>query len=105
MAESTPSASGAAFDWRVLRRLLQFVRPYRGIYIFTIVLTVAAAVLAAVRPFLIQQAVDERILRGDPDGLNQMFLMLGVLLVAHALVSYLQTYFGGWLGQQVVRDI
>ncbi len=89
----------------MLRRLLQYVRPYRGIYIFTILLTLAAAILAAVRPFLIQQAIDERILRGDPDGLNKMFVGLGVLLLAHAIVSYLQTYFGGWLGQQVVRDI
>ena len=84
---------------------MQYVRPYRGIYVFTIFLTLAAAVLAAVRPFLIQQAVDERILRGDPDGLNRMFVGLGVLLLAHTIVSYLQTYFGGWLGQQVVRDI
>ena len=102
---SSPTAAGAAFDWRVLRRLLQYVRPYRGIYVFTIFLTLAAAVLAAVRPFLIQQVVDEQILRGNPDGLNQMFVGLGVLLLAHAIVSYLQTYFGGWLGQQVVRDI
>ncbi|MBC7446515.1 MAG: ABC transporter ATP-binding protein [Hymenobacteraceae bacterium] len=102
---SSPTAAGAAFDWRVLRRLLQYVRPYRGIYVFTILLTLAAAVLAAVRPFLIQQAIDERILRGDPEGLNKMFVGLGVLLLAHAIVSYLQTYFGGWLGQQVVRDI
>ncbi len=84
---------------------MQYVRPYRGIYFFTIFLTLAAAILAAVRPFLIQQAVDERILRGDPDGLNRMFVTLGVLLLAHAIVSYLQTYFGGWLGQQVVRDV
>lgn len=90
---------------RVLRRLFQFVRPYRGIYFFTIGLTLVAAVLAAARPFVIQQTVDEQILRGDPDGLNRMFILLGVLLVAHSIVSYLQTYFGGWLGQQVVRDI
>ncbi len=102
-AASTPS--GAAFDWAVLRRLFSFVRPYRGIYFFTIGLTLAAAVLAAVRPFLIQQAIDEQILRGDFAGLNRVFIGLGVLLLAHTLVSYLQTYFGGWLGQQIVRDI
>ncbi len=34
-----------------------------------------------------------------------MFALLLVLLVAHTLVSYLQTYFGGWLGQYIVRDI
>ena len=105
MASDSPAATGAAFDWGVLRRLLHYVRPYRGIYAFTIFLTLAAAILAAVRPFLIQQVVDEQILRGDPEGLNRMFLALGAVLLGHTLVSYLQTYFGGWLGQQVVRDI
>ncbi|MEL5995252.1 ABC transporter ATP-binding protein, partial [Hymenobacter segetis] len=57
------------------------------------------------RPFLIQRMVDVSIEQGDMKGLNFMFLLLLVLLVAHAGVSYLQTYYGGWLGQYIVRDI
>ena len=49
--------------------------------------------------------VDVSIEQGDMLGLNKMFGLLLVLLVAHALVSYLQTYLGGWLGQFIVRDI
>ncbi|MBU6119901.1 ABC transporter ATP-binding protein [Hymenobacter siberiensis] len=97
--------TGQVFDWAVLRRLLGYVRPYRRVFIGLIVLTVATAVLGTLRPFLIQRMVDVSIEQGDMKSLNFMFMLLLVLLVAHAGVSYLQTYYGGWLGQYIVRDI
>ncbi|WP_084443427.1 ABC transporter ATP-binding protein [Hymenobacter roseosalivarius] len=84
---------------------MKYVRPYRRIFYFLIFLTVATAALGTLRPFLIQKMVDRSIEQGDLTGVNQMFALLLVLLVAHTLVSYLQTYFGGWLGQYIVRDI
>ncbi|MBX0292491.1 ABC transporter ATP-binding protein/permease [Hymenobacter sp. HSC-4F20] len=102
---TTATKSGNIFDWQVLRRLVAYVRPYQKIFYFLIFLTVATAVLGTLRPFLIQRMVDVTIEQGDWAGLNRMFGLLLVLLVAHAIVSYLQTYFGGWLGQYIVRDI
>ncbi|SHI42947.1 ATP-binding cassette, subfamily B [Hymenobacter daecheongensis DSM 21074] len=102
---TTATKTGNIFDWQVLSRLMQYVRPYRRVFYFLIFLTVATAALGTLRPFLIQQMVDVSIEQGDMLGLNKMFGLLLVLLVAHALVSYLQTYFGGWLGQYIVRDI
>src|SRR5687768_13071805 len=54
---------------------------------------------------MIQYTVDNDILEGDMAGLNRMFIWLGVTLVLHALVQYLHTYYSGWLGQHIVRDI
>ena len=102
---TSATKTGQVFDWAVLRRLLSYVRPYRRVFIGLIVLTVATAVLGTLRPFLIQRMVDVSIEQGDMKSLNTMFLLLLVLLVAHAGVSYLQTYYGGWLGQYIVRDI
>ncbi|MBH8560216.1 ABC transporter ATP-binding protein [Hymenobacter negativus] len=102
---TSATKTGQVFDWAVLRRLLGYVRPYRRVFIGLIVLTVATAVLGTLRPFIIQRMVDVSIEQGDMKGLNFMFLLLLVLLVAHAGVSYLQTYYGGWLGQYIVRDI
>ncbi|WP_460576070.1 ABC transporter ATP-binding protein [Hymenobacter coalescens] len=82
-----------------------YIRPYRGVFALLIVLTVATAILGTVRPFLIQRMVDVQISNGDWPGLNRMFALLLGLLVAHTGVSYLQTYYGGWLGQYIVRDI
>ncbi|SMB82043.1 ABC transporter related [Hymenobacter roseosalivarius DSM 11622] len=102
---TTATKTGNIFDWQVLSRLMKYVRPYRRIFYFLIFLTVATAALGTLRPFLIQKMVDRSIEQGDLTGVNQMFALLLVLLVAHTLVSYLQTYFGGWLGQYIVRDI
>ncbi|WP_046244041.1 ABC transporter ATP-binding protein [Hymenobacter terrenus] len=102
---TSATKTGQVFDWAVLRRLLTYVRPYRRIFIGLIALTVATAVLGTIRPFLIQRMVDVSIEQGDMKGLNTMFLLLLVMLVAHTGVSYLQTYYGGWLGQYIVRDI
>ncbi|WP_044516096.1 ABC transporter ATP-binding protein [Hymenobacter sp. DG25B] len=84
---------------------MTYVRPYQRVFYFLIFLTVATAALGTLRPFLIQQMVDVSIEQGDMVGVNKMFGLLIILLVAHTLVSYLQTYFGGWLGQYIVRDI
>ena len=102
---TSATKTGQVFDWAVLRRLLGYVRPYRRVFAGLIGLTIATAVLGTLRPFLIQRMVDVSIEQGDMKGLNYMFLLLLVLLVAHAGVSYLQTYYGGWLGQYIVRDI
>ena len=105
MDPTTATKTGQVFDWQVLRRLLAYVTPYRGTFIGLIVLTVATAVLGTVRPALIQRMVDVDITNNDWAGLNRSTLLLVALLLLHTLVSYLQTYYGGWLGQYIVRDI
>jgi ATP-binding cassette subfamily B protein len=103
--QATSSKAGQVFDWAVLRRLLAYVQPYRRVFIGLIFLTVATAALGTLRPFLIQRMVDVNIEQGDMRGLNVQFGLLLVLLVVHSGISYLQTYYGGWLGQYIVRDI
>ncbi len=105
MDPTSATKTGQVFDWLVLRRLLAYVTPYRGTFIGLIVLTVATAVLGTVRPALIQRMVDVDITNNDWAGLNRSTLWLLGLLLVHTLVSYLQTYYGGWLGQYIVRDI
>ncbi|WP_066830581.1 ABC transporter ATP-binding protein [Rufibacter ruber] len=105
MSEIGGNKTGSAFDWEVLRKIFRFVKPYQKIFYLVTFLTVASAVLATIRPFLIQEMVDQEILQYDWQGVNRMFMWLIVLLVLHTAVSYFHTYFAGWLGQYVVRDI
>ena len=102
---TTATKTGNIFDWQVLSRLMNYVQPYRRVFYFLIFLTIATAALGTLRPFLIQKMVDVSIDQGDMAGVNRMFIWLIGLLIAHTLVSYLQTYYGGWLGQYIVRDI
>ncbi|MVN76488.1 ATP-binding cassette domain-containing protein [Hymenobacter sp. HMF4947] len=105
MDPTSATKTGQVFDWQVLRRLLAYVKPYRGVFIGLIILTFATAILGTVRPALIQRMVDVDINNNDWAGLNRSSLWLVALLLVHTLVSYLQTYYGGWLGQYIVRDI
>ena len=57
------------------------------------------------RPFLIQKAIDENVAIGDYRGLVYMvFLLLG-LLVMQAIIQYLHTFYSGWMGQHIIKDI
>lgn len=97
--------SGNILDLSVLKRIFRFVKPYIAKFYWLIVLTFAVAVLAAVRPLLIQYTVDNHIMFNDFQGLVTMTIWLVVLLVMQAVVQYLHTYFSGWLGQYIIRDI
>ncbi|HHL52130.1 MAG TPA: ABC transporter ATP-binding protein [Flammeovirgaceae bacterium] len=103
--KASDEITGKIVDWNVLRRLLQFVRPYRWHFLALIVLTVLSAALVPLRPYLIQYTIDHEVAAGDYRGLLMMiYLLIGVLFV-HAIVQYLHTYLSGWIGQYIIRDI
>ncbi|WP_163378120.1 ABC transporter ATP-binding protein [Cyclobacterium sp. SYSU L10401] len=97
--------SGDIIDTKVLKKLYQFVHPYKQRFYFLVVLTLLLAVLAPSRPLLIQIAIDDYVALGDADGLMTMMYFLVGLLVLHALVQFGHTYLSGWIGQVIIRDI
>jgi len=104
---SNPSEniSGNIVDLRILRRLVQFLQPYRSKFVFLILLTLSLAVLAPLRPFLIQITIDDYLSIGDYRGLVNMILLLVAILFIQAIVQYSHTYLSSWLGQSIIRDI
>jgi ATP-binding cassette subfamily B multidrug efflux pump len=97
--------SGNAVDINLLRRVFRYVSPYRSIFIWSIVLTILLAILAPLRPWLIQFTLDRYILLNDHKGLIDMsFLMVGLLLI-QTIVQYFHTYFTNILGQSVIKDL
>lgn len=99
------TTSGNIVDLTVLKRLYKFIKPYEGKFYVLIFLTLATAILAPIRPYLIQLAVDNHIMVGDYQGLVNITIILFALLVLHAVVQYLHTWLSGWLGQYIIRDI
>jgi ATP-binding cassette subfamily B multidrug efflux pump len=99
------SRIGKAFDWALIKRVYFYFQPYRGIFIFAVVLTLLMALLAPIRPYIIKFTVDNHILLGDYNGLIKMvFLMLSILAV-ETMVQFLQTYYTSWLGQNAIKDL
>lgn len=91
--------------WSVLLRVLKLVHPYKTMFYTTVVLVILLAVLAPLRPWLIQYTVDGPISSGDLDGLLQFtLLMLGALML-ESVFRYAFSYLSVWLGQQAVHDL
>jgi ATP-binding cassette, subfamily B, multidrug efflux pump len=99
------SVTGKAFDLHLLTRLLGYVRPYRKTFYISILLTVAIAGLAPLRPWLVQHTFDTHIVSSDRQGLLLMTLIMMALLFVQAMLQYLNTYLTNLLGQDVVKDM
>jgi ATP-binding cassette, subfamily B, multidrug efflux pump len=103
--ENEQVSSGNIIDFKVLRRIMKFVRPYKGRFYFLIFLTLAIGILTPIRPLLIQWTLDNHVAEGDYTGMVNMMIILVALLVVQSIGQYAHTYFSGWMGQQVIRDI
>ncbi len=103
MSEQNPS--GKIFDWTVLKRLFQFIRPYQFRFYSLVFVILVGAALAPAIPLLIKQTIDGPVSAGDYNGLAQMMLIMVGVLVLQSLIQFVNTYLAGWLGQNIIRDI
>ena len=99
------SKIGSILDFKTIKGLFAFAKPYILKFYILVLLTFLLAVLGPVRPYLIQYTLDKHVAVGNWVGLQQFTLLLIVLLIFQAIVEYSHTYISGWLGQSVIRDM
>jgi ATP-binding cassette subfamily B multidrug efflux pump len=96
---------GKAYDARLMRRMLRYLRPYRWQVVGAVALLVSAAALQIVGPFLIQVALDDAV----PDGNDRLLVSLAIAYLVATLASfgleYAQALVTTWLGQRVMVDL
>jgi ATP-binding cassette subfamily B multidrug efflux pump len=97
--------TGDAFNIGLLKRVFQYVKPYRRIFIWSVILTILLAVVAPVRPFLIKYTLDNYILKGHYNGLLMMTIVMLLLLVMQSAIQYSHTLLTNILGQSAIRDL
>jgi ATP-binding cassette, subfamily B, multidrug efflux pump len=119
MASQDEEVLGKAYDSRLMKRLLTYLRPYKwqtSIALGSILLKVGADVLG---PYLTKVVVDrylepvpglktpfDRFLSSRPlTGIAQIAAFGASLLLFSFLLEYLQTYFMQWAGQKVMFDL
>ena len=103
--EKEKVSSGNIIDFKVLRRVMQFVSPYKGRFYLVVSFTFLLGVLTPIRPLLIQHTLDEHVQFGNYWAMvNVMLIILGLLIVQSA-VQYVHTYVSGRIAQFVIRDI
>jgi ATP-binding cassette subfamily B multidrug efflux pump len=97
--------TGKAIDWTLLKRVMHYVTPYRGVFILSAFLTVFLAVVALVQPILMEKAVDNYIMVSNYNGLVFIISLMLLQLVVQTVAQYYQTYLTNSLGESVIRDL
>ena len=102
---SIKKTKSKVFDAQLFKRLLHYIKPYTGFFILALTTVIGLAVFGALRPKVLQLAIDQNIeQKFEPGFLSYVVLMLG-LLVLEVTCNLLFIYYASWLGQSVVRDI
>ena len=94
-----------SYDARLLRRLLVYLRPYRGLTALAVLLLLAGAGLALVGPALTQRALDVAVPARDTGLLGTLALLFLAALLLEFVVEYGQTLLTTYLGQRVMYDL
>lgn len=98
-------ALGKAYDARLMKRLLGYLRPYRRVVAAAVVLLLLSSLFQISLTVLTQIGIDDYIRTGDAAGLKLIALLyFGAILLVLA-ASYAQLYLTMWLGQKVQHDI
>jgi ATP-binding cassette subfamily B multidrug efflux pump len=97
--------TGDVINVGLLKRVFQYIKPYKNTFIWAVVLTVLLAVVAPLRPIIIGYTLDHYIFMGDYPGLLNMTLLMLFLLVIQTGLQYSHTLLTNTLGQSAVKDL
>ena len=93
---------GKAYDARLMRRLLQYLRPYWAAVSVAFVAILIGAGAALAQPYLMKVAIDQHIATRELGGLDQLaMLYIGVLVAAFA-AEFVQTWTMQLTGQRIM---
>ena len=96
---------GKAYDGRLMRRLLVYLRPYRPLLVGAIAVLFGNALLALVGPLFTRQLIDVALPARDLGLVTRLALVLATALVVQFALEYAGTMLTSLLGQRVMRDL
>ena len=119
MANQEEEVLGKAYDARLMRRLLGYLKPYTWQVVIALTAIVLKAGADVLGPYLVKVAVDrymthspgahsflDRWLSSQPlTGIGQISAIYLGLLGFSFFLDFLQTYFMQWTGQKVMFDL
>ena len=98
--------SGKKGSWFLLKRLFQFIKPYRSYFILALSGVLLLSFLSPLRPFLIGKTVDHFIIKQqNTTALGKSLLGILGLLVIETLIIWLSSYYSNLMAQSIIRDI
>src|SRR5688500_16739450 len=96
---------GKAYDRRLMRRLLVYLRPYRALLLGAIAALLAEAVIALAGPLFTREVIDVALPARDVRLVTMLAALLAATLVLQFALEYAGTILTSLLGQRVMRDL
>ena len=96
---------GKAYDSKLMKRLLSYVKPYKKYVVIAIFMNVVVSALSPLRPYLTKIAIDDYIVNGNYDGLVTISAILFATLIFQAIIQYFLTYYTQLMGQNIIYDL
>ncbi|MGH7663248.1 MAG: ABC transporter ATP-binding protein [Gemmatimonadaceae bacterium] len=98
-------ALGKAYDGRLMRRLMGYVRPYGWLVAGALLLLFVDGALQLVGPLLTRRVIDVALPAGDLHTVYTAAVLFAAVLVLEFACSYGGTFLTSLLGQRVMRDL
>jgi ATP-binding cassette, subfamily B, multidrug efflux pump len=96
---------GKAYDSVLMRRLLQYLRPYQRLVVFALAAIISNAGLQLAQPYLMKVAIDQHIATGSLAGLDRIALLFLAILLGSFTLEFLQTWLLQLTGQRIMFDM
>ncbi len=96
---------GKAYDARLLRRLVQYLRPYWKLLALSLVFLALYTGTQLLGPYVTKIAIDRYIATKDVNGLDSMVVIYLVSVILGFFFLFAQTYTTGYIGQRAMHDL
>lgn len=98
-------ALSRTYDARLMRRLLRYLSPYKGLVAASLILLMVEGALQLAGPILTQQVIDVALPHRDAREVVRLTTLFSITLVAQFFCSYGEAMLTALLGQSVMRDL
>jgi ATP-binding cassette, subfamily B, multidrug efflux pump len=96
---------GKAYDARLMRRLLQYLRPYKPQVALALAAIISASILQLAQPYLMKLAIDRYIANGDLRGVDRIAIAFFGILIGSFVLEFIQTWTLQMTGQRIMYDL
>ncbi len=92
-------------DWNLIRRVLDYARPYRFKIVLVLVLILGSSLLGLVTPLLFRQLIDVALPNKDVGLLDRLALGIILIPVANGIIAVIQRYLNAAIGEGVIYEL
>ena len=105
MSHPEEEVLGKAYDARLMRRLLVYLRPYRPQVALAFVAILASSGASLAQPYLVKLAIDDHVATGRLEGLGRLAAVYAAILVGAFVADFVQTWTMQMTGQRIMFDL